>query len=162
MRLRLRGLQFKERHRSEISDAEILRLDVLQIAAKGLSVVDSIRGADFQTRQLLLALGSGSSTHIAHALCLEATYNATNGKSKRAAQMFARAKEIAGDETDAYMLGLLAGSQGIAAYFRGDAPSAIELVKECEATLRRVPGASWELASTRICRWRYGRWRRSR
>src|SRR5690606_37168309 len=69
--LRLRGFRFKERHRTEIADAEILRLDVLQIASKGLSVVDTIRGADFQTRPLLLALRLGSRTHIAHAMSLE-------------------------------------------------------------------------------------------
>jgi eukaryotic-like serine/threonine-protein kinase len=148
--LRLRGFRFKERHRSEISDAEILRLDVLQIAAKGLSVGDSIRGADFQTRQLLLALRTGSRSHIARAMVLEATYQATQGNFKRATSMRERAQEIAGDQLDAYMVGLSTGASGIAAYFSGDAPSALEQLDQSTETLRRVVGTSWELASTKL------------
>jgi eukaryotic-like serine/threonine-protein kinase len=148
--LRLRGFRFKERHRTEIADAEVLRLDVLQIAAKGLSVVDTIRGADFQTRQLLLALRSGSRTHIAQAMTLEATYQATQGNLERSTSMFRRAREIAGDQLDAYMLGLLAGGEGIAAYFTGDAPRALSLLLDTEAAMRRVTGASWEVASMKL------------
>ena len=148
--LRLRGFRFKERHRSEIADAEILRLDVLQIASKGLSVVDTIRGADFQTRQLLLALRSGSRTHIAHAMSLEATYQGTRGNLERAMHMFKRAREMAGDPLDPYMLGLLVGGEGIAEYFSGNAPRALEMLVEAEATMRRVPGASWEVASMKL------------
>jgi tetratricopeptide (TPR) repeat protein len=148
--LRLRGFRFKERHRTEISDAEILRLDVLQIAAKGLSVVDSIRGADYQTRELVLALRSGSRSHIAHAMALEAGYQATQGNFKRARYMHARAKEIAGDQHDPYVVGLLAATDGLLAYFSGDAPRTLVLMSVAEATLRRVPGASWELASSKL------------
>jgi eukaryotic-like serine/threonine-protein kinase len=148
--LRLRGFRFKERHRSEISDAEILRLDVLQIAAKGLSVVDSIRGADYQTRELVLALRSGSRSHIAHAMALEAGYQATQGNFKRAQYMHERAREIAGDQPDTYMVGLFTASQGLIAYFSGDSQRALDLMADAEATLRRVPGASWELASSKL------------
>ncbi len=150
LRLRLRGYRFKERHRSEIADAEILRLDVLQIASKGLSVVDTIRGADFQTRQLLLALQSGSRSHIAHAMSLEATYQATQGKLAQSLAMFAHARAIAGEQPDDYMLALLGGGEGIAAYFVGDAPRAVELLVAAEALIRRVPGASWENSSMKL------------
>lgn len=150
MLLRMRGFRFKERHRSEISDAEVLRLDVLQIAAKGLSVVDSIRGADFQTRELLLALRSGSRSHIAQAMTLEAMYQAAQGSLGRARRMFEHARQIAGEQPGPYMVGLLAGGEGIAAYFGGDSPRALELLNECETNIRRVPGANWELASAKL------------
>lgn len=150
MLLRLRGLRFKERHRSEISDAQALRMEVLQIAAKGLSVVDAIRGGDFQTRVLLLALRSGSRAHIAQAMTLEATYQATQSRFKRASFMYERAQEIAGEQPDAYMAGLLQGAQGITAYFAGDAPKALKLLDEAEVTMRRVPGANWERASQKL------------
>jgi hypothetical protein len=150
MRLRLRGFGFKERHRTEITDADILRLDVLQIAAKGLSVVDSIRGADFQTRQLLLALKSGSRTHIAHALCLEGSYQATQGDLGRSQRIFQRAREIAGDQLDTYLVGLLAGAEGISSYFAGNAPRALELLTNGELAMRRIPGASWEVSSMKL------------
>jgi eukaryotic-like serine/threonine-protein kinase len=148
--LRLRGLGFKERHRTEITDAEVLRLDVLQIASKGLSVVDSIRGADFQTRQLLLALRSGSRAHIAQGLILEGTYQATQGNQKRAAALYERAEQIAGDPMDNHLTGLLDGAKGFAAYFRGDAANAVVRLERAEAVLRRVPGANWELSSAKL------------
>jgi tetratricopeptide (TPR) repeat protein len=148
--LRLRGFRFKERHRSEISDAEILRLDVLQIAAKGLSVVDTIRGSDFQTRQLILALRSGSRSHIAHAMSLEATYYATRGRAAQSRRMFERAKQVAGPDPDDYMQGLLLGGQGIAAYFVGDPAPALAMLLDAETIMRRVAGASWEVASMKL------------
>ena len=55
-RLRLRGLRFRERDPSEIAAADLARIDVCWSAVIGLSTVDWIRGADFQTRGLLLAL----------------------------------------------------------------------------------------------------------
>jgi hypothetical protein len=113
-------------------------------------VVDSIRGADFQTRQLLLALRSGSRAHIAQGLILEATYRATQGDQKRAAALYVRAEQIAGDELTDHLRGLLDGARGFADYFRGDAPRAIERLERGEAVLRRVPGANWELSSAKL------------
>jgi hypothetical protein len=150
MVLRLRGFRFKERDRSEISDAEVLRMEVLQIAAKGLSVVDSIRGGDFQTRVLLLALRSGSRSHIAQAMTLEATYQATQSRFKRASMMYERAREIAGEQPDAYISGLLQGAQGITAYFAGDPTKTLKLLEEAEVTMRRVPAVNWEVSSQKL------------
>ena len=73
-RLRLRRLNFRERDPSEITAADLTRIDICWSAAVGLSVVDTIRGADFQARGLLLSarsrrtvtdcavIGDGSST----------------------------------------------------------------------------------------------------
>jgi hypothetical protein len=148
--LRLRGLKAKERDRSEISDAEILKLDVMQTAAKGLSVVDSIRGADFQARGLLLALNTGSRAHIVQALCLEGAYQSTQGNAKRADALFERAGEIAGKPRDLYMEGLIIGSIGSAAYFLGEAKRAVVELPAAIGIVRRVPGANWEVASAKL------------
>jgi tetratricopeptide (TPR) repeat protein len=149
-RLRLRGLGFKPRDRHEISDADVLRLDVLGVAATGLSIVDTIRGADFQTRQLLLALASGHRPHIVRALVMEASYVATRGDHVRAESLFKRAKEIAGEVADPYLQGLIAGTQGIATYLTGDAPRALQMLGAGEKVLRQVPGANWELDSLKL------------
>ena len=148
--LRLRGLKFKERDRSEISDAEILKLDVMQTASKGLSIVDSIRGADFQARGLLLALNTGSRSHIVQALSLEGAYQSTQGNQKRAQALFKRAEEVAGDPMDLYMEGLIKGSYATAAYFSGDVKTAVRDLPTALAIVRRIPGANWEVASSKL------------
>src|SRR5262249_22584257 len=59
LRLRLRGLRWRERDESEISQRELTRLDVYKAVATSMAVVDTIRASDFQARGLLLALRLG-------------------------------------------------------------------------------------------------------
>ncbi len=57
--LRLRGLKFQSRDESQISAVDLTRIDLCWSAVAGLSMLEPIRGADFQTRGLLLALKAG-------------------------------------------------------------------------------------------------------
>jgi hypothetical protein len=150
LRLRVRGLGAKLRERDEISDAEILRLDVLAVAGTGLSVVDNVRGSDFQTRALLFALQSGSRPHIARALGLEATYHASQGNARRAHALRDRARTIDDPATNPYLAALLVGSEGVSHYMEGDAREAAKKLAAGEALTRAVPGASWEHASIKL------------
>src|SRR5262249_4550753 len=50
---RLRGLRFSERDSSQVAPQDLTQIDICWSAALGLSMVDTIRGADFQTRHLL-------------------------------------------------------------------------------------------------------------
>ncbi len=150
LRLRLRGLGAKLRERQEISDAEVLRLDVLAVASTGLSAVDTTRGSDFQTRQLLLALDSGHRPHIARALGLEATFLETQGQPRRAQVLRDRARAISDPATNPYLKALLRGSEGISYYMQGDAAAAKGALLASEAAIRLVPGSTWELASIKL------------
>jgi len=66
--IRMRGLEFTERKASEIPEAELARIDICWTVAAGLGVVDLIRGADFQSRHLLLALRAGEIYRVARAM----------------------------------------------------------------------------------------------
>jgi eukaryotic-like serine/threonine-protein kinase len=149
-RLRLRGLGFTERHRREIADADMIRLGVLRGAAHGLAMVDSIRGADFQTRTMLLALRTGYRPQIARALVLEAMFQATQCNLRRARSLVARAGEVAGAEPEPYVGAMSSAAHGLIAYFTGTMAPAFEHLSRAEDQIRQIPGSTWELHSTRI------------
>ncbi len=63
--LRLRGLRFRARAEAEIPADERPRLDAALAVALGISNVDVIRGAYFQTHSLRLALHAGEPVRVA-------------------------------------------------------------------------------------------------
>src|SRR5262249_57025228 len=75
----LRGLGFQERGEAELSDNDRILVDTCWSVAVGLSMVDTIRAADFQSRYLLLALDAGEQFRIARALELEGAQRAVPG-----------------------------------------------------------------------------------
>jgi eukaryotic-like serine/threonine-protein kinase len=150
MQIRVRGLGFRERHRREIADARILELDVLKVAAHSLALVDSIRGMDFQTRELLMALRTGHKPHIARAMILESMFYTTASNPKRARMLLERVGEIGADVSDPYMRALLSGARGMMAYFSGDVVSAVTILEDALGSLRQAPGNNWEYSTGRL------------
>ena len=151
LHLRLRGIDFVERDISEIPKEEILRIDICWAVAAGLGMVDTIRAADFQTRQLLLALRAGELYRVARALNLEAGFTATAGKSsmKRAAQLTRKAEFLSKKSGHPHAIGLCSYTSGLAAFLVGQWQRAAELLTEAEEILRyRCTGVTWEIAST--------------
>jgi serine/threonine protein kinase/tetratricopeptide (TPR) repeat protein len=146
-RLRLRGLDYRRRDPSEISAADLTRVDVCWSAATGLSVVDTIRGADFQSRCTLLALRAGERSRIARSLAMEAAHSATGGLRCRArtARLLAAADHLAGQVEDPYPRGTLAVTHGIAFYLEGDWKQAHAHCTQAVDFLReRCTGVYWE------------------
>src|SRR5262249_52796072 len=146
----LRGLGFTERHRREISDADLIQLDVLRAAAHGLAMVDSIRGADFQTRALLLALQTGYRPQIARSLILESMLHSTQRNFPPARSLLERALAVAGDDPEPCVVALAPAGRGLVHYFDGVIDPAIECLREAVDKIRHVPGSIWELYSSRI------------
>ena len=145
--LRLRGLGYRRRDPREISAAELTRIDVCWSAATGLSVVDTIRGADFQSRCLLLALGAGERSRIARSLAMEAAHSATDGlrRHSRTARLLAAADELARQVDDPYPLGMVALAHGAAFYLECDWKEAhTHCDRACDIFRERCTGVHWE------------------
>jgi len=146
-RLWRHGLGYQRRDPSEISAADLTRIDVCWSAATGLSVVDWIRGADFQSRCLLLALRAGERTRIARSLAMEAAHSATGGLRcrPRTASLLAAAEQLARQADDAYPLGMVALASGAAKYLEGDWNEArVHCDRACAIFRDCCTGVHWE------------------
>ena len=117
-RLKVRGIKFKPRDQSQVSRADMARLDIVWAAACGLSMTDWIHGAAFQALNLLLALDAGESMRVRRALFMEACHTAASGSTERAERLIDAA--TAGVELeDPYLRGWLDLARGYVAYFKG-------------------------------------------
>lgn len=148
LQLRLRGLNFTERNVTQISEAELFRIDLCWALAAGLGAVDLIRGADFHCRHLLLALRAGEPFRIARAMAFEAAQTASRGgpTRKRALQIAHRAEELAQRVGHPHAIGLAIWAAGVAAYLVGHWRKGAELCEEAAEILRdRCTGVTWEL-----------------
>ncbi|MBL8919319.1 MAG: protein kinase [Myxococcaceae bacterium] len=153
LHLALRGLSFDERAPAEIDRALLERIDACWSVSVGLAMVDTIRGASFQTRQLLLALDAGEPWRISRALAAEAAFVATEGRrsEKRARALITRAQGLCERVGDARLRGLLSFCDGLTRFLVGDFKEARARVAEAEVALREAGlGVSWEAASARL------------
>ncbi|HEY7955354.1 MAG TPA: serine/threonine-protein kinase PknK, partial [Polyangia bacterium] len=152
-RLRLRGLSFRPRDASEVAAEELTRIDVCWSVAAGLAMVDTIRGSDFQTLHLQLALDAGEPRRIARALAMEAALTAADGGPaiRRAERLVSACDALVARLSDPLVEGEAMLSAGICAFLRGSWRRTHELSTRAEALLReRCTGAGWERASAEI------------
>jgi eukaryotic-like serine/threonine-protein kinase len=150
--IRLRGLGFQERDASQVSAESLMRIDVCWSVAAGVGLVDTIRGNDYQARQLLLALRAGEPYRVARALALEVVFSATTGGRgrRRTEQVQKVASALATRIGHPHAIGLVTFTSGFAAYLEGRWKTALELLDRAEGILReRCTGVAWELGNTR-------------
>lgn len=148
VQIRLRGLKFTERDASQIPEADLVRIDTCWAVAAGLGAVDLIRGADFQSRHLLLALRAGEPFRVARALAFEAAQTASRGgpTKERAAEVARMAEELSQKVGHPHAIGLSLWASGVCAYLIGNWKHAAELCEKSGEVLRdRCTGVTWEL-----------------
>ena len=145
--LKLRGLSFRKRDESQISAMDLTRIDLCWSAVAGLSMFEPIRGADFQTRGLLLALEAGEPLRIARALAMEAGHRATVGApaADRVASLLAAAQQIAQEIDSPYARGMIEMVRGFASLMLGQWRSARTVLDSAEQIFRdHCTGVTWE------------------
>ena len=149
-RLRLRGLGFKERDTSQVTAEELTRIDTCWSAATGLGMMDTLSGADFQTRHLLLALKSGEPYRVARALAMEVPFVATGGRAtwKRTQALIANARELAERVGNPHADGVVTFSAAMAEYQVGNWRAAFDGFEACVKIWReRCTGVTYEIAA---------------
>lgn len=150
IQIRLRGFEFTERSASEVPEADLVRIDICWAVSAGLGVVDFIRGADFQSRHLLLALRAGEPYRVARAMAFEAVQTASRGggSKKRHLQIAQRAEDLAAKVNHPHAVGLAIWAIGAGAYLIGDWKRAAEFCERASEILRdRCTGVAWELTT---------------
>jgi len=145
--LRSRGLGFRNRDESQISAMDLTRIDLCWSAVAGLSMSEPIRGADFQTRGLLLALRAGEPLRIARALAMEAGHRSTAGvaATSRVATLLKAADDIAGRIDSPYARGMVEMIRGFASLMLGEWKSAQTSLDQADLLFRNhCTGVTWE------------------
>ena len=147
--IRLRGLKFTERDVSSISEADLLRVDICWAVAAGLGAVDLIRGADFQSRHLLLALRTGEIYRVARAMAFEVAQTAARGGAaaqERAQQIAEQTEVLARRAGNPHAIGLAIWARGLSAYLFGHWKEAADLCERAAEIFRdQCTGVTWEL-----------------
>jgi hypothetical protein len=132
--------------------SDLHKIDVSWSGVVGLSITDWIRGADFQTRNLLLALRTGEPSRIARSLATQAAHHATGGHAvrRRTARMLGVAEGLALKVGSPYARGIVSLSRGLAAHLEGRWPAATEALDEAERIFcDHCIGVAWEVDTAR-------------
>jgi eukaryotic-like serine/threonine-protein kinase len=145
-RLALSSNQVRETPVEEIVPALLSRIDICYAAALGLSTVDVVRAADFQTKHLLLALRAGEPMRMARALAMEASSRSTSGpRASSVGHYLEEAEALSHRLRSPHTSALVAIAKGIVAYQRGDWAESRALLDEADDGFRnRCIGAVWE------------------
>lgn len=147
-----RGVKFKERNISEIAPEEIVKIDICWSAATGLTMVDAIRGTDFQVRHLNYALKVGEPYRLARAFAWEITFASTNPRETKRLQTFSKLAENLVNKIDnPHAQGLYLLMSGMAHFFLGKWAEAYELTKKAGKILReRCTAVNWEIYTAEV------------
>ncbi len=147
IKIRLRGLKFKERKASEISADELQRIDLYWSLASGLTLVEPMLGKYFQMKHLLAALNAGEPQRVGLALAIEVGYLGISGGNawEKVSKLYERTAEFAERMDYAHAIGLNHGCCGVAAFLCGHwAVGAENCAKSHHILRERCTGVAWE------------------
>jgi serine/threonine protein kinase/tetratricopeptide (TPR) repeat protein len=155
MELTLRGTKFEPRDQSQIAPHDQLRADILGSLSGALSTIDSVRGADAQTRFLLLSLKLGDPVRVARALAREAGVRAATAEpgSDSWRTMLERAEALAKQTGDAEAHGTTLAVRAIASFARGAVRDSLHQCEQAERILHtQCVNFDWEVSNLRVLR----------
>ena len=148
LQLRWRGLEFIGQPSSRITHDDRFRIDACWSITVGLAMVDPIRAADFNARQLHWALRIGDPYRVARALALEGGFTVLVpvGVGRSPQELYRRAEALAGSGGQHYIRALTSLWAGIAAFLTGRWAETTDYCGRAVTLLRdRCTGVTWEL-----------------
>jgi hypothetical protein len=155
--LAIRGLEYVAREPTEALRPELVRADTVRSAGAGFSMTDNVRGAYFQTRNLLMTLRTGDPHRIARAQCMEVCFSAAGGPAKlaRTVRLLESARALCEQLGTGESLGMLAVANGYRHYFVAEWAEAAEWLSRAEEIFRdKCVGMTFELNSARLMLYR--------
>jgi tetratricopeptide (TPR) repeat protein len=132
LRFSLFGLR-RRRHEGPDAEPMLRRLEIFSTLARRLAPIDTLRGFDFQNRELRLALRYGDDRQLACALATEASYRssaATEKSIEAAEELLVRARRLAEGLDDPWLDHYLAVQWGIICFFADRFRVAVEVLEE--------------------------------
>jgi serine/threonine protein kinase len=150
--LRVRGLHLADRSTRPPSKAEIERIDTLRSVSVGISVVDPMVGAYFQTRGTLLALKAGDPYRAALALAWEAAHHSLLGvPGKRGTERLLAATAGAAAQANRPHAAAMADlARGIACFMEGRYREVRGHCEAAETLLDRCIDVPWERDTSKL------------
>lgn len=118
--LSIMGLRRRRRRRGDRAERMQRRLDIFATLGRRLALIDTLRGFDFQNRELLLALRYGDDKQLAAALATEAAYRSSSGTTRgieAGEQVLTRARHLAAGLEDPWLDNYTAMQWGIICFF---------------------------------------------
>jgi serine/threonine protein kinase len=150
-KLRIAPLRRRLRPAQSVDVAHLARIDVAFAAATGIALSDPLRGADYASRGLLLALEASEPVRLCRALAVAASNAATRGERSRsrAEDLVRTAERIAQEIDDPRVRALALLGSGTVHFLLGEWRSARSKLERADRLLRESCRAvAWELAST--------------
>lgn len=152
-RLSIRGTGWRRREPHQIPADRLAELDIYAAVAGGLAMMDNVRGADFQTRCLALALKLGEEKRLCHAMTMETIFLASQGATSgdRVSRMLAEASEIAQKTDEPFLRWGVVTARGAVRYFQARFPEACIHFTASESGFRtRSEAPRYAINSNRI------------
>ena len=150
LRLRLRGLRFREREAREVPPLLLRRIDTYWSIAGSLQLTNNLLGGTCTERMLLLALKAGEPRRLFRSILPMAALESMLELSpeKRIRHLFALAEELSAKIQEPWTQGWLIYFEGLISYQRGDFLVAASLLERSEALLLEHGVGSFYLLDT--------------
>jgi hypothetical protein len=149
LQLRWRGLEPSQRPDAPITQEDLLRIDACWSITVGMAMVDPLRAADVNVRQLLWALRIGDPHRVARGLAIEAGFSTiipVGAGRQRVEALRRQATALAPQAGQHYVSALASVWAGIGAFVSGRWKESADLCGRALTTLRdHCTGVTWEL-----------------